>query len=1817
MDKMRLFLLIFLFAIVAGNAQSIKLTAGTVTASSIGSIVTVPVTVADFTNIASMTLKIQYDKTVLTTLPDVIVKIENGDTTKAKVFLTNINSQIEGATYSSFNGKITVSWYNPNPANITSGKLFDINFIYNGGTSNIAFLSAESSFSDPNFGHPTATYTNGLVSGLAPVTPSVPVLSSPATGATGVSQSPTLSWGSVAGASSYNLQISTSSLFTTTLVNTTGLTSTSYAASGLAQNTVYYWRVSASNTAGTSNYSSPFNFTTLTVIPAPSAPSIISPSSGATGISLSPTLTWSQVSTAASYNLQISTSSSFTNPVVSQTGITGTSYSASFLSANTKYYWRVSATNTGGTSSYATAEFTTLNVTINPVISIGSTTAKVGDVINVPITASDLTNVSSISLHIQYDPSVLTFNGIYNWSTQFAGGISTANAAGNKVMIGWFAVTPASIANGKLLDLRFTYNGGTSVLSVLTGAGNTEFSNQTGGIISNITYNSGTVSLALTPVIPAVPGLLSPANGASNISVTPVLTWNSASGANSYNVQVSTNSSFTNIIASQNGLSNTSFSVPTLNTNTQYFWRVSATNTVGTSNFSDTWTFTTTPPIPGVPVPASPVNGATNVAQVPILSWGVVSGATSYNLMIATNSAFNSPIISLSNLTNSSYSPSGLSTSTQYYWKVSATNVAGTSAYSTAFSFTTSAPVVPTAAIGSATPRVGDTILVPVNLSYFSNVGAINFGIQYNTSVLKYIGMENWNSQFGVPVYNESNGKIMVAWFAFTPSGAINITSGKMADLKFKYLGGTAPLSFVPADCAVSDVNNTPIVVTYNSGSVSPYTGPVEPAAPVLSSPAAGATGVSLTPVLSWVALTDADTYSLLLATDAAFTNVVFSRTNISGTSVTVTPALSGVTQYFWKVNATNTIGTGIYSETRSFTTTTAPVLTAPVLVSPLNGASGVSLAPTLTWTAVNGATIYNLQIATDPLFQNLFLTQSGISGTSYTAFDLSNNTTFYWRVASSNGTLTSGYSAYFSFNTGLIIPSIPELVTPADNATGILPNTTLTWNPANNAESYNVQVSVNENFSPLFLDKTGIAGTSYLLDGLANNTLYYWRVRATNSVGSSSFSIARKFTTSVALPAAPVLLTPANSATNLPVNVTFTWQAVTAANSYTFQIAENSSFTTNLKTIANLTNTQATQVLNYNTTYFWRVLTINSAGSGAYSTPFSFTTIIAPPEVPVLVTPADNAVKIAINNILIWRSAARAGTYNLKVATDANFTTLITDLTNLTDTTYTLTNLTNSTLYYWKVSATNVSGTSAFSAASSFTTIIAKPSVPVLLVPANNATDVSFTPLLLWTANGATTVNLQVSLDPAFGTTIVNQTGITATSFILSSLAGFTKYYWRVSATNEGGTSDYSTVFNFTTAAIFKISGRINYNSLSNTPVSNVTVKLVSIPGGTSTSVLTGVDGSYTFNAVQAGKFAISATRSGDWGGSNAADALMIGKHFTLIDTLSLLQQMAADVSNNNAVGSSDALLIAQRFTNVIQSFPNSKPEWVFKISTIANSKLIPLSASTSGADTVTISNSDLTVNLLALCAGDANKSYTPFAVVAKAANIDIATAGIKKVSSQDMIEIPVTLSDLSDLGSVSLKLAYPSEMVDYKGIKYNKNITDAVSSESKGIISVSWANTDDKNIAALSNNSTLFTLQFAVKKGFSKTGTINLSMLSSSEVTDINGQAMKSNLSSPQVEITLPENFSLEQNFPNPFNPSTVIKYSVPTKSSVRIKIYNTIGMEVKELVNSVVEAGTYDATFNASNLASGVYLYSIEATSVESGKSFKSVKKMVMLK
>jgi len=95
------------------------------------------------------------------------------------------------------------------------------------------------------------------------------------------------------------------------------------------------------------------------------------------------------------------------------------------------------------------------------------------------------------------------------------------------------------------------------------------------------------------------------------------------------------------------------------------------------------------------------------------------------------------------------------------------------------------------------------------------------------------------------------------------------------------------------------------------------------------------------------------------------------------------------------------------------------------------------------------------------------------------------------------------------------------------------------------------------------------------------------------------------------------------------------------------------------------------------------------------------------------------------------------------------------------------------------------------------------------------------------------------------------------------------------------------------------------------------------------------------------------------------------------------------------------------------------------------------------------------------------------------------------------------------------------------------------------------------------------------------------------------------------PDDAASIPSDFELAQNYPNPFNPETKIRFTIPEASNVKVTVYDALGKEIAELINSELSAGTHEVTWRAQNVASGIYFYRMQSS------NFVSIKKMILLK
>ena len=502
--------------------------------------------------------------------------------------------------------------------------------------------------------------------------------------------------------------------------------------------------------------------------------------------------------------------------------------------------------------------------------------------------------------------------------------------------------------------------------------------------------------------VPPAPTLLSPADGATIMSLPLTLSWNSSSGASYYSLQVSTSSSFTSFIFNDSVGYVTNKQIVGLNNTTQYYWRVNATNSYGISGWSTAWSFTTTGTAPTTPTLLLPTNGAPGLSTSPTLSWNASTGATGYTLQVSTNSSFSSFVYNQSGLTSTSQQVSELSNSTTYYWRVSASNNYGNSEWSSVWSFITElgggsgepCPEIPTVTYEGKTYNtvlIGDQCWLKENL----DVGVMIQGNQNqtnNNTLEKFCydnNSSNCNTYGGLYQWDEAMQYITSAQGICPPGWHIPFES------EFQILA-----------TAVNNDGNSLKEIGQGTGDGTGIN-------------TSGFSGLLAGSFIS-------DNYFFELGSKAYFWSCTSNLTAYAG-NLRLDYDNSDINLYYnakyqgFSIRCIKGEAGGNAPE-------------PPTLLFPLDGSMDISVSSTLSWNASTGAASYTLQVSTNSSFSSFVYNQSGLTSTSQQVSELSNSTTYYWRVSATNTYGTSSWSSVWNFTTvsggipGEPCPGIPTV---------------------------------------------------------------------------------------------------------------------------------------------------------------------------------------------------------------------------------------------------------------------------------------------------------------------------------------------------------------------------------------------------------------------------------------------------------------------------------------------------------------------------------------------------------------------------------------------------------------------------------------------------------------------------------------------------------------------------------------------------------------------------------------------------------------------
>ena len=430
------------------------------------------------------------------------------------------------------------------------------------------------------------------------------------------------------------------------------------------------------------------------------------------------------------------------------------------------------------------------------------------------------------------------------------------------------------------------------------------------------------------------------------------------------------------------------------------------------------------------------------------------------------------------------------------------------------------------------------------------------------------------------------------------------------------------------------------------------------PVAPTLTAPASGTTGAE-NPTMMWNEDLAADYYKIQLSTDPGFASTIVS-TNTYNTNYVHDEELPTGTIY-WRVQSHDSSGFGPFSSVRTYNKTDRDV---PIPLDPPNNATLIypSDPIVVTWQTVPGAKSYNVQFDNEPTFTSPLLGNSNSDNDGATVSpDLAMDTPVYWRV---RALLPDGQATQYSATRQFTVswPEVPQLVSPPNTFSPTIDDVILDWEPLSGAQTYNLQISPNIDFTNNTLNVNNLEATTYSPEAALKNGSYYWRVRAEHVWGGfGGWSQVYGFTREWPPNSAPVqLIAPADGDFDVP-EPNFSWEPQHRASHYTIEWSLNETFSSIVKTCT----TDHTNITPYSgctfnpipgVQYYWHVRSEDSPGNvhGVWSDTWSF---IYNHRATAPVSPADGATTSV--PVLEWTSVPDIGHYEVTVKKVSNGATV------------------------------------------------------------------------------------------------------------------------------------------------------------------------------------------------------------------------------------------------------------------------------------------------------------------------------------------------------------------------------------------------------------------------------------------------------------------------------------------------------------------------------------------------------------------------------
>jgi len=443
-------------------------------------------------------------------------------------------------------------------------------------------------------------------------------------------------------------------------------------------------------------------------------------------------------------------------------------------------------------------------------------------------------------------------------------------------------------------------------------------------------------------------------------------------------------------------------------------------------------------------------------------------------------------------------------------------------------------------------------------------------------------------------------------------------------------------------------------------------------------------------------------------------------------------------------------------------------------------------------------------------------------------------------------------------------------------------------------------------------------------------------------------------------------------------------------------------------------------------------------------------------------------------------------------------------------------------------------------------------PAAPTVTVQSNCGNSVltatGYTGSLLWNT-GATTASITVTLN--------GQYSVTQTVGTCQSNAGTASV-----TVNTCGT----------------IAGYVQYDNVYLSGMNGVTVNLRTPSGSLVASTVTtfdglGVEGYYSFTNIAAGTYSLTADYSGTWLGNNATDALIVNLNTIGSWPLTGLRLVVADVNNDGIITGIDALMIKDRTSGKISSYPAGN--WKFTSATI-----------------VLVTDGTVNQNLLALCTGDVNGSDIP-GTVKSAASLTAVEAELMTVPVNQSFTYNIKSNALASLGAMTLFMNYDANLFTID--KINSSVDGMSYKIEDGRIAIAWSSSNPRTVKT---DETVISLIMTAKEALTEPVQI-FTINEGSEFADPFANKLANFDLKMSKVITSETNLTFSMvNYPNPFRNWTEIVYTIPVDGKVKLILTNMFGQSIRTLVDEQQGAGTYKVKVDQADgyLEPGLYLYSI---------------------